>query len=92
MPPWWKDKPDLQRTKNKAKCVTDLNKQFEETAKESETEGTSDEKNSSVDKHVARRVKIKQRVCKARVYKAGIPTNAQSKFYFASNKEKRGKE
>ena len=95
-PAGWKDRPELQKTKAKANAVKDLNKEFDNDAKkeESETEeGTSDEE-SSVGKQVARRVKIKQKgkkVCKAKVYKAGIPPNAQSKTYFASNKEKRGK-
>ena len=61
-PPWWKDKPELQVTKKKAKCVSDLNKKFEETARQSENEGTSDEENSTVERHVVNRVKVKQRV------------------------------
>ena len=102
-PAGWVDRPELQVTKKKAdKVKANLGDRFEAAAAEqSDNEATSeDEQASGVQRHAnkvtlkksANRVTVKKTAKKAKVYSVTKrPPNAQSKFYYMSDEQRRGK-
>ena len=84
-------------TKKVKSARRDLGKELEEAKpEESESDGATSNYDQMVSTQVAKTVRLKGKgrtlkAKKAKVMKANIPQNTQSKMYYASNQKKKGK-
>ena len=93
-PSKWVDRPDLQTSKKVKSARRHLGKEMEEKKQESETEDATSDDDQTVSPQVVNLVRLRnknktKKVLKAKIRKAGIPQSAQSKLYYASNKNKK---